>query len=712
MAWPMCLMAWPAFIIRSATSPKRSTICTNNLMIAQRIGDQRRVANAYNNLANVYFDSGDYDRAIETLRHNLQLARRIDYERIVCLSLLNLAQTYLLAGDGARALENGLHGLRVCQETGFELFEVYALDLIGKAYVNLGTPSQAIPYLEQALALSGRLESKVVEPLVLLSLGEAYRDMRQFDRAAECLHQAVAVAHSINARNELFQGHSLLSEIYQQQGDFASALHHFKEYHTWREKVFNEKADQRLKVLQVAHDTETSQREAEILRLRAQRLEREIIEQRKLDEALQVSHDALERQVKARTAELSDAVALLKQEIVERERAEAEIQHMVETLEQRVAVRTEELAAFFDLTLLAGQAVNLNDIFEQALPRIIEVTRSHAICIHLLDADRATLGLAAQQGLSAHDQARLQTVKPWPAFRRWLQQPNDPLASTALPGTMLLPPALRHLGFKTYLGAQIRIGQRVEGVLSYFRFTDQGYGVDEIALGTALAEQMGLVLEIDHLRANAEAVAVLEERQRLARDLHDSVTQSLYSLSLFSRAAREAAEDGDADRLNRSLTELERNTLHTLREMRLLLFELRPADLEREGLIRAIELRLNAVERRVGLQLEVQLDEFPDLPPNYEVQLYHIVVEALNNVVKHAAATRLTLRLTRTNGHLYLQIVDNGRGYDPTQTSGGMGLGNIRERLTRLNSEFAISSEPGGGTRLEAMIPYQAEEDR
>ena len=170
------------------------------------------------------------------------------------------------------------------------------------------------------------------------------------------------------------------------------------------------------------------------------------------------------------------------------------------TLEQRVADRTEELTAFFDLILLAGQAVNLTDIVEQALPRIIEVTRSHAICIHLLDADRTTLRLAAQQSLSAHDQARLQTVKPRPEFQRWLQQPNDPLASTALPGTTLLPPALRPPGFKTYLGAQIRIGQRIEGVLSYFRFTDQGYGVDEIALGTALAEQMGLVLEIDRLR--------------------------------------------------------------------------------------------------------------------------------------------------------------------------------------------------------------------
>ena len=116
--------------------PEALNYMYKQLDVAQRIGDQRRVANAYNNLANVYFDSGDYDRAIETLHHNLQLAGEIDYGRIVCLSLLNLAQTHLLAGDGARALENGLHGLRVCQETGFELFEAYALDLIGKSYVN------------------------------------------------------------------------------------------------------------------------------------------------------------------------------------------------------------------------------------------------------------------------------------------------------------------------------------------------------------------------------------------------------------------------------------------------------------------------------------------------------------------------------------------------------------------------------------------------
>ena len=197
--------------------------------------------------------------------------------------------------------------------------------------------------------------------------------------------------------------------------------------------------------------------------------------------------------------------------------------------------------------------------------------------------------------------------------------------------------------------------------------------MDDIALIMALAEQIGLMLENHRLRLNAEEMAVLEERQRLARDLHDSVTQSLYSLSLFSRAGREAAEDGDHDRLIYSLTELERNTLHALREMRLLLYELRPADLEQGGVIPAIELRLNTVERRVGLQVDVQMDGYVGMSPAREIQLYHIIVEALNIVVKHAAATHLTLQLIQADGHLRLRIIDNGQGFDPAQTKGGWG---------------------------------------
>ncbi|MGE5603668.1 MAG: ATP-binding protein, partial [Nitrososphaerales archaeon] len=284
-------------------------------------------------------------------------------------------------------------------------------------------------------------------------------------------------------------------------------------------------------------------------------------------------------------------------------------------------------------------------------------------------------------------------------------RPNDPLNISDLAYMPSLRSAFAAMGFQTYLGAQIRIGQRTEGVLSCFRFSERGYSIDETALILALAHQIGIIVEIDRLRENAEAMAVWEERQGLARDLHDSVTQSLYSLSLFSRAGREAAEDGDIPRLTHSLAELEYNTIHTLREMRLLLYELRPADLQQEGLVRAIELRLNAVERRANLQVEVEMDEVDDLPPDLEVDLYHIVEEALNNVVKHTSATRVTLQLTLAGDCLQLRVTDDGQGFDPAETRGGMGLRSIRERVARHDGTVSIESQPGGGTQVDVAIP-------
>jgi two-component system, chemotaxis family, sensor kinase Cph1 len=142
-----------------------------------------------------------------------------------------------------------------------------------------------------------------------------------------------------------------------------------------------------------------------------------------------------------------------------------------------------------------------------------------------------------------------------------------------------------------------------------------------------------------------------------------------------------------------------------------LLYELRPADLQQAGLIRALELRLDAVERRTDLQLSVQMTELGDLDPRVEAELYYIVVEALNNVVKHAAATHVTLVLGQADGQVRIQIDDNGRGFTPQQQHSGMGLRNIAERVARLNGRLAIVSTPGNGARLEALIPLDKEID-
>ena len=111
------------------------------------------------------------------------------------------------------------------------------------------------------------------------------------------------------------------------------------------------------------------------------------------------------------------------------------------------------------------------------------------------------------------------------------------------------------------------------------------------------------------------------------------------------------------------------------------------------------------VERRIGLRADVKLDDLIDIPYNDVVQLFYVTIEALNNVVKHASATQLTVQLVQENRDLRLQILDNGKGFDPSQTKGGLGLRNIRERVTQLNGKLAIFSEPDNGTKLEVVIP-------
>lgn len=413
----------------------------------------------------------------------------------------------------------------------------------------------------------------------------------------------------------------------------------------------------------------------------------------------------LEQQVVEQTAELRNTVAQLHIEIEERQHAESALQAMTTSLEQRLADRTQELATFFDLTVLGGRSADLSDVLEFALPRILEVSHSQAVCVHLLDTGRQHLSLAAQQDVPLRFRPQLARVELSPQFRNWLENPHEPLLIAKISQLKVIPAAFQLADFQAYLGVQISVGQQIEGVLSCYRFGNNSFGLDEIALVTAIGEQMGTVLETHRLRRQAAELAVLEERQRLARDLHDSVTQSLYSLSLFSRVGREATEDNDTDRLHHSLSQIESTTLHALRDMRLLLYELHPIELKPEGFKQAIELRLDMVERRIGLRADVKLDDLIDIPYNDVVQLFYVTIEALNNVVKHASATQLTVQLVQENRDLRLQILDNGKGFDPSQTKGGLGLRNIRERVTQLNGKLAIFSEPDNGTKLEVVIP-------
>ncbi|MBN1246659.1 MAG: sensor histidine kinase [Anaerolineae bacterium] len=231
-----------------------------------------------------------------------------------------------------------------------------------------------------------------------------------------------------------------------------------------------------------------------------------------------------------------------------------------------------------------------------------------------------------------------------------------------------------------------------------------------------IAAQAALVVENAWLRRQAEQAAVLQERSRLARDLHDSVTQSLYSVTLLAEATRRLANSGDLDQARVVATRLGEIGQQALKEMRLLVYQLRPSVLRRVGLVRALSQRLETVERRAGVEASLTVDGDLALPATLEEQLYYLAQEALNNALKHAAATSVNVRIVVAGSSLRLEIVDDGKGFsvDRVTAEGSFGLSSMEERAERLGGELVIDSTPGSGTRVIVTLdqPVMDHEER
>lgn len=218
--------------------------------------------------------------------------------------------------------------------------------------------------------------------------------------------------------------------------------------------------------------------------------------------------------------------------------------------------------------------------------------------------------------------------------------------------------------------------------------------------------------ENDILREQAAQKAILEERNRLARDLHDSVTQSLYSLTLFAEASQRLVNSGDLKRADSYLTQVGETAQQALKEMRLLVYELRPIALEKVGLVGALQQRLDAVEGRAGVETQLLVSNNVELSPMIEEALYRIAQEALNNTLKHANARNVIVKITIESEDIQLTIEDDGCGFEleAAKISGGMGLMSIQERCEGLGAWLKIVSAEGEGTQIQITLNYKKNE--
>ena len=261
------------------------------------------------------------------------------------------------------------------------------------------------------------------------------------------------------------------------------------------------------------------------------------------------------------------------------------------------------------------------------------------------------------------------------------------------------------------LAVPIKYGTGVLGVLDIQSTQVNAFDETDVFVVETLADQLAVAVHNAQLYQKARELATLEERQRLARDLHDAVSQTLFSSSLIAdvlpRLWERNPEEG-----RRRLEEVRQLTRGALAEMRTLLLELRPAALIEADLPQLLRQLGESISGRARVPVTVRIVGSCSLPTGVKIGLYRITQEALNNVAKHAAAKEAKVNLLCEPGKVVLSISDNGRGFNNTAISpNSLGLGIMRERARDFGALLSIGSKIGQGTEVAAVWEYSLKED-
>lgn len=378
-----------------------------------------------------------------------------------------------------------------------------------------------------------------------------------------------------------------------------------------------------------------------------------------------------------------------------RQRAQDEIFGLLSSISS-AASRTETLESFITATL----------------QDTLHVFKCRLGAVFLADKDSAAasseLFLAAHHGLSASAQNKMYVISAKAPMVAGVIKTHQPLVISIPSADLQLPEMMRFIPPGWLLIVPMISDKQLIGVLGLVRDLAQPFTNEEIGNLSITWEQVANYVSGDRRR---QLAVVLAERQKLVRDLHDSVTQKLYGLVALTEAAKAGLEMGSTETVVQVLPRIGENARQAIKEMRLFLYGLQPVNLERDGLVSVLHQRLAAVEGRADIKARFIAEDNISLPLEKQVALYFIAQEALNNVLKHAKASSVTIHLGETRSNIVMGIEDDGCGANPSQLKGGgMGIKNMHVRAAQVGGKLTIDSAPGKGTRIKVALAKESVE--
>ncbi len=366
--------------------------------------------------------------------------------------------------------------------------------------------------------------------------------------------------------------------------------------------------------------------------------------------------------------------------------------------------RARELETVAKVSAAAATSLNEHELLETVSYLTAISFRQYHLFVYLLEEERLVRATGAPQSshhplpqvISLNSESSL--VAQAARTRQGIIV-NDIANTTSFKLRPMLP------GAKSEMAVPMVARDQLLGVLDVQSPEADHFSDADIRVMSVLADLIAVALQNARLYHQGQELAALEERNRLARELHDSVSQAIYGIALGARTAR-ALLERDPSRLAEPLDYVLSLAEAGLTEMRALIFDLRPESLENEGLVTALTKQAASLQARHGIQVQIELGEEPALPLEVKEMLYRIAREALHNTVKHAQATQIMLQMQHKPDCIELEIADNGIGFDTSgEFPGHLGLQSMRERAARLNGTLAIESRVGTGTRIAIQVP-------
>jgi signal transduction histidine kinase len=376
--------------------------------------------------------------------------------------------------------------------------------------------------------------------------------------------------------------------------------------------------------------------------------------------------------------------------------------------------RNRELTAINRVMASISGSLNLTQVLSDAMEELMSVSEMERSAVYLVSEDGQSMTMVAQRNQSdLYLQLYGQSINAGDPLSRVVAQTGEVVCVNDNVGQdPRLPEEIRNrIPVKSYLGIPLASSGRVVGVLSLTSVDPRIFSDNDLVLYKAVGSQIGIAVENAQLYSQAQLVAALEERNRLARDLHDSVTQTLFSITLTAESAR-AMIIKKPEKVETQLERLQNLARGALAEMRALIFQLRPAALEEQGLVSAMQKHIESVRSKDQVNIEFEVEGERRLSNEHEQSLYRITQEALNNIIKHAQATLVRVRLDMTDEWVRLTIHDDGVGFEVSLLESrnaserkSLGMTSMRERAELAGGSFKIESKPGEGTTITVELP-------